>query len=131
MNKRTLFIAIMATASLSASVSQAQNTEPKIDRVQLKEQVREAAQSEANDNTRFMNAEQHQNRIIQQQKAGATNQSMEQHQNKYQHRNQHESQTKSQSDTHRTSRYGQGYESRTRSMGTSTNGASARHGGRR
>jgi hypothetical protein len=131
MKKTTLSTIIVATMTLSAGFAHAQDAEPKINRIQLNEQVREAVQTSANEEARIRNTERHQDRISQDKQTGAADHKMEQNRNKYQERKQHEQQTKSRYDSNSTSRYGQGYESRTRSMGTFSQGSSGRQGGGR
>jgi hypothetical protein len=131
MKNITISTIIMATMAFSTNLVQAQDSEPKINRIQLKEQVREVVQSSANDDARFMKTERHQNRVSQDKQASEAAKKMEQHRYQYQQRKQYEQHTNSQYNSNRSSHYGQGYESRTRSMGASSSGGSSRQGGRR
>jgi hypothetical protein len=114
MKNTTLSTIILATVTLSAGLAHAQDAEPKINRIQLNEQVREAVQTSANEEARIRKTERHQDRISQDKQADTTEQKIEQHRYRYQERN----------EVNKTSRYGQGYESRTRSMGASSHGGS-------
>jgi len=121
MKNTTLYSIIATTMALSSGLAHAQDVEPMINRIQLNEQVREAVLASTHEEARIRNTERHQDRISQDKQAGATEQKMEQHRYKYQERN----------DSNRSSYYGQGYESRTRSMGAFSQGGSSRQGGGR
>lgn len=130
MKKPTLLIAVMATITLSGGLVQAQDAVQKINRAQLNEQIREAAQLAGNENARTRNTERHQERYAQNDQHGATDQKMEQNRYQHQERNQYEQQMNSQHDSERSSHYGQGYESRTTNTGTRSHSRSGRQGGR-
>jgi len=130
MKNITLSTVIATTITLSAGFVQAQDAEPKLNRIELKEQVREAVQTTANnEDARIMKTERHQNRVSQDNQAGEAAKKMEQH--RYQNQERKQKQSDSQYNSNRTSHYGQGYESRSGSMGASSRGGSSRQGGRR
>jgi len=121
MKYTTLSSIIIASITFSAGIAHAQDAEPKINRIQLNEQIREAVQTSANEESRIRHTERHQYQMSDDKQAGANNQKMKQNRYKYQKLNK----------SNNTSSYGQGYESRSRSMGASLHGGSNRQGGRR
>ena len=122
MKNTTLSTIIIATFTLSAGFAHAQDAEPKVNRIQLNEQIREVVQTSVDDESRIRKTERHQDRITQDKQTGVTDKKMEQHRYKYQERNK----------SNKTSNYGRGYESRSRSMGASSSrGGASRQGGRR
>lgn len=123
--------AIFTAMTLSASLVHAQEVEPKINRIQLKEQVREAVQSSANHDANQMKTERQQSRISQNTQTVEAARKMEQKRYQNNERKQYEQRKKSHHDSSRSSHYGQGYESRARSMGASSRAGSSGHSGRR
>jgi len=119
MKNTTLSSIIATTIALSSGLAHAQDAESKISPIQLNEQVREAAEASTHEEAKIRNTVRDQYRISEDKQVGDTEQKMEQHRYQYKQHN----------ESNRSSHYGQGYESRTKSMGTFSQGDSRRQGG--